>query len=57
LAVVAPDKTFTNFDYISLAWIVVSFIAMYSFKIGMITWIGVSAFAGLMYYLITTYMF
>ena len=56
LAVVAPQKTFTRFDYFSLAWIVVSFLAMYRYKIGMITWIGVSALAGLLYYFVTTFI-
>lgn len=56
LAVVIPQKTISNFDFFSLAWIVVSFMAMYRFKVGMITWIGVSALAGLTYYLITTYV-
>lgn len=56
LAVVAPQKTFSSLDYFSLLWIVVSFIAMYRFKIGMITWIGVSALAGLTYYLVTSFV-
>ncbi len=34
-------------DYISLGWVVVSFVAMYRFNINMITWIGVSAVFGL----------
>ncbi|PSR54257.1 chromate transporter [Adhaeribacter arboris] len=57
LAVVAPQKSISNIDYFSLAWIVVSFVAMYRFKIGMITWIGVSALAGFMHYLFTNYIF
>lgn len=53
-AVIFPTViSFTELDYISLAWIVVSFIAMYRFKINMITWIGVSAVFGLVYYLTT----
>lgn len=39
-------------DYFSLIWIIISFIAMYRFKINMITWIGISALAGLLHYLI-----
>ncbi|MBC5774182.1 chromate efflux transporter [Pontibacter sp. KCTC 32443] len=39
-------------DYFSLAWIILSIIAMYRFKVGMITWIGVSALAGLVMYLV-----
>ncbi|MDO1450186.1 chromate efflux transporter [Rhodocytophaga aerolata] len=39
-------------DYFSLAWIILSFIAMYRFKIDMIPWIGISALAGLLHYFI-----
>lgn len=42
-------------DYFSLIWIIVSILAMYRFKVGMITWIGVSALAGLVMYLIGYY--
>jgi chromate transporter len=42
-------------DYFSLAWIAVSILAMYRFKIGMIPWIGVSALAGLAMYLLGYY--
>jgi chromate transporter len=56
LAVVAPQKTFNSFDYFSLTWIIISFLAMYRFKIGMITWIGISALAGLLYYLVTGFV-
>lgn len=50
-AVILPkDISFAGLDYISLGWTVVSFIAMYRFKIGMITWIGISAIFGLAYY-------
>jgi len=52
-AVIFPTEiSVTAIDYIALAWIVVSFIAMYRFKINMITWIGVSAVFGLVYYLL-----
>jgi len=51
-AVIFPvEISFTALDYISLGWTVVSFIAMYRFKINMINWIGVSAAFGLVYYL------
>jgi chromate transporter len=40
-------------DYIMLSWTVISFIAMYRFKIGMISWIGISAVFGLSYYWMT----
>ncbi|HAC24433.1 MAG TPA: hypothetical protein DCE81_05915 [Cytophagales bacterium] len=53
-AVIFPqDFSFAGLDYITLGWTIVSFIAMYRFKIGMITWIGVSAIFGLVYYLTT----
>lgn len=56
-AVVFPEGfSLAAIDYFSLAWIIISFIAMYRFKIGMITWIGISALAGLMYYLVTTFI-
>jgi chromate transporter len=42
-------------DYFSLGWIVVSIVAMYRLKIGMIPWIGVSALAGLVMYLLGFY--
>ncbi|QNF35817.1 chromate efflux transporter [Adhaeribacter swui] len=51
LAVVAPQKIISSLDYFSLTWIIVSFLAMYRFRVGMITWICVSALAGLLYYL------
>lgn len=53
-AVIFPkDFLFAELDYMALVWTIVSFIAMYRFKIGMITWIGVSAVFGLVYYLTT----
>ncbi|AKD03067.1 chromate efflux transporter [Pontibacter korlensis] len=39
-------------DYFSFGWIIVSLVAMYRFKVGMIPWIVVSALAGLGMYLI-----
>lgn len=36
-------------DLFSMAWLVVSIFALYRFKISMITWIGMSALAGLLY--------
>lgn len=54
-AVVFPKEiSLAGLDYISLGWIVVSFFAMYRFKINMIVWIGISAVFGLVYYLTTT---
>jgi chromate transporter len=52
-AVIFPTElSLQGLDYVTLLWIVVSFFAMYRFKIGMITWIGVSALFGLTYYLL-----
>jgi chromate transporter len=44
------DLSFAGLDYSTLLWTIISFIAMYRFKIGMISWIGVSAIFGLVYY-------
>ena len=41
-----------HINYINLGWIIISFIAMYRFKTGMIPWIGISALFGLVVYLI-----
>lgn len=50
-AVIFPrDISLTGLEYITLGWTAVSFIAMYRFKIGMITWIGISAIFGLVYF-------
>jgi chromate transporter len=52
-AVIFPaPSNYARVDYFSLTWIMVSFVAMYRFKIGMIPWIGISALAGLVYYLV-----
>jgi chromate transporter len=50
-AVIFP-KTFSlsSLDYSMLAWTIISFTAMYRFKIGMIPWIGISAVFGLLHY-------
>lgn len=51
-AVIFPKElSLAGLDHITLGWTIVSFIAMYRLKIGMITWIGVSAVFGLVYYL------
>jgi chromate transporter len=50
-AVIFPERlALSRIDYFSLAWIIISFVAMYRFKIGMITWIGISALAGLVHF-------
>lgn len=50
-AVIFPKElSLAGLDYITLGWTAISFVAMYRFKIGMITWIGISAIFGLVYY-------
>ncbi len=39
-------------NYFALAWIIVSLAALWRFKVNMILWIGISAVAGLAYYLV-----
>lgn len=52
LVIFPANFSLAGLDYITLSWIIISFIAMYRFKIGMILWIGISAVFGLVYYLI-----
>jgi chromate transporter len=40
----------------SLVWALVSVVALYRFKLNMIVWIGISAAAGLLYYLLTSHI-
>lgn len=40
-------------NYLAIAWTVVSFFALYRFKINMLAWIGVSAIFGMVTYLIS----
>ncbi|MBU3714795.1 MAG: chromate efflux transporter [Ferruginibacter sp.] len=55
-AVIFPKElSLASIDYITLGWAVVSFIAMYRFKISMIPWIAISAIFGLIHYLICHY--
>jgi chromate transporter len=50
-AVIFPkDFSFAGLDYSMLGWTIISFMAMYRFKAGMITWIGISAVFGLVEY-------
>ncbi|MCU0448099.1 MAG: chromate efflux transporter [Microscillaceae bacterium] len=50
-AVILPKGLIINaIDYISLAWTIISVIAMHHFKIGMISWIGISAAFGWLVY-------
>lgn len=52
-AVIFPEGAGTV-DFFSLIWIIISFVALYRFKVGLISWIIVSALAGLVHYLATT---
>ncbi len=53
-AVIFPANiSFAGLDYFTLGWTIVSFIAMFRYKVGMITWIGASAITGLAYYILT----
>jgi chromate transporter len=55
-AVIFPAGiSLTRLDYISLIWVLVSFIAMYRYTINMIVWIGISAAFGLIRYFILLY--
>ena len=52
-AVLFPTEiTLIGIDWTTFAWILISFIALYRFKVNMITWIGISALFGLMRYLV-----
>jgi chromate transporter len=53
--VISDSNTGFTVDYFSLAWIIISVLAMYRFKIGMIIWITLSALAGLVMYLVGYY--
>ena len=54
-AVVFPDgASLAGINYVAVVWILVSFLAMYRFKVSMIRWIGISALFGLLYYLLST---
>ncbi|MFK7808900.1 MAG: chromate efflux transporter [Saprospiraceae bacterium] len=47
-AIVFPEGlSLASIDYVTLAWIAVSFIAMYRFKVNMMIWIGLSGIFGL----------
>jgi len=42
----------STFGYINIGWIIISFIAMYRFKIDMLKWLGISAIFGLIIFLL-----
>jgi len=53
-AIVFPEEmTLGGIDYPILGWVVVSFVAMYRFKLNMITWIVISSLFGLVNHFIT----
>ena len=53
-ALIFPKELdFQNINYFALIWSLISFVALYRYKIGMIPWIGISALAGLGRYLLT----
>ncbi len=48
VAIIFPnDKNYSEINYLSLVWILISLIAMQRFKINMIWWIFISAFCGI----------
>ncbi len=50
-AVIFPKYfSLAGLDIISLVWVVISFIALYRFKVNIIAWIGISALFGLGHY-------
>ena len=54
-AVVFPDRvSLAGLDYVAVFWILASFVAMHRYKVNMISWIGISAIFGLLYYLLST---
>lgn len=53
--VISDDSRPFGIDYFSLGWITISILAMCKFKVSMIPWIGVSALAGLVMYLVGYY--
>ena len=53
MAVLFPDGiSLAGTDFTALAWTVLSFIALFRFKVNMIVWIGMSGMFGLMGYLV-----
>jgi len=51
-AVLFPHGLHDMVDVFSVAWLVISCVALYRFNIQMITWIGITAVAGLLYHII-----
>lgn len=49
--VFASGTGFADLNWFSLFWIIISFIALYRFRINMLLWIAISALAGLGYYM------
>jgi chromate transporter len=56
-AVIFPENLASGeVNYFGLAWTIVSCVALYRFGLNMIKWIGVSAIAGLGYFLLRQYL-
>lgn len=52
-AVIFPNEIiFGSINYFSLIWIIISFAALYFYKMNMIKWIGLSALIGILHYFI-----
>lgn len=51
------EFSFAQFHLSHFMWILISFAALYQFKINMILWLGISAVYGLGYYLLTAKLF
>lgn len=51
-AVLFPAGFYTP-DWFAIGWLLLSFIALYKYKVNMMVWIGVSALAGICYHLLT----
>ncbi len=52
VVVFPKELSLSGLDIITLGWIIVSFIALYRYKVGMITWIFASALFGLVHHLL-----
>ena len=52
-AILFPTQVvWSELDYLNLIWIILSFIALYKYKINMIKWIAMSAVFGLIHFLV-----
>ncbi|MFY0671996.1 MAG: chromate efflux transporter [Bacteroidia bacterium] len=52
-AVIFPETTsLSGIDFVTLIWVVISFVALFRFKVNMIAWIGISAIFGFLRFVI-----